>query len=313
MTPYSPSAGTDGSHGSPALPRRLRLSPGQVANDLAAEREGVVVVEGVVIGHAREGGVDLGAAELLGRHLLAGRRLHERRAAEEDRAGAPDDDRLVGHRRDIGATRRAGAHHQRDLRDPARRQLGLVVEDAAEVVAVGKDLVLQRQERAAAVHQVEARQRVLQGDLLCAQVLLHRHRVVRAALDRRVVGDDDALDALHATDAGHDPRPWRLVVVKAVRRQRVQLEERAARVEEPIDPLADRQLAALPVAGDGALVAAGAACAAASVLARRSSTRPCIAASFARNASEAGSMLERRTAMVRRLSPHGRRASVRRA
>ena len=78
---------------------------------------------------------------------------------------------------------------------PGARQVGLVVEDPAEVLAVGEDLVLHRQERAAGVDQVDARQPVLQRDLLRAQVLLHRHRVVGAALDRGVVGDDHALAA----------------------------------------------------------------------------------------------------------------------
>src|SRR5438445_4515787 len=42
--------------------------------------------------------------------------------------------------------RGARAHHDRDLRNPLRRHLRLVEEDPAEVVAVRKDLVLQRQE-----------------------------------------------------------------------------------------------------------------------------------------------------------------------
>ena len=76
---------------------------------------------------------------------------------------------------------------------PARGHRRLVEEDPPEVLAVGEDLGLQRQERAAGVDQVDARQPVLQRDLLRAQVLLDGHRVVGAALDRRVVGDDHAL------------------------------------------------------------------------------------------------------------------------
>ena len=82
---------------------------------------------------------------------------------------------------------------------------GLVVEDPAEVLAVGEDLVLHGQEGAAGVDQVDARQAVLQGDLLGAQVLLDGHRVVRAALDGGVVGDDHALAAADPADAGDDP------------------------------------------------------------------------------------------------------------
>ena len=219
----------------------------------------MLVVERLVVGDARQPGVDRGPAELLGRDVLAGRGLHQRRAAEEDRAGALDDDGLVAHRRDVGAAGRAAAHDQRDLRDPGGGHPGLVVEDAAEVVAVREDLGLERQERAAAVDEVEARQPVLERDLLGAQVLLDRHRVVGAALDRRVVGDDHAGRALDAADAGDDPGARRIVVVQAGRGERAQLEEGGARVDEPVDPLADGELAALAVALDRAVVAAGAA------------------------------------------------------
>ena len=142
---------------------------------------------------------------------------------------------------------------------PCRRHPGLVVEDPPEVLAVGEDVGLEREERAAAVDEVDARQPVLERDLLRAQVLLHRHRVVGAALDRRVVGDDDARRALDPADAGHDPGARRLIVVQAVRRQRAQLEEGRARVEEAVDALADRELAALAMPGDGPVVAARAA------------------------------------------------------
>ena len=196
------------------------------------------------------------AAEVLGRDDLTGRGLHQRRAAEEDRALVAHDDRLVRHRRHVGPAGRARAHHARDLRDALRREVGLVEEDPAEVLAVGEHLVLHRQERAAGVDEVEARQVVLRRDGLRPQVLLDRHRVVGAALDRRVVGDDDALATRDAPDAGHDAGGRDGVVVPvgpgsaavhAVRRQRRELEERAARVEQPVHAVADQQLAAVGV------------------------------------------------------------------
>ena len=55
-----------------------------------------------------------------------------------------------------------------DLRDPEGRQPRLVEEDAPEVVSVGEDLGLEREERAARVHEVEARQPVLACDFLGA-------------------------------------------------------------------------------------------------------------------------------------------------
>jgi len=94
------------------------------------------------------------------------------------------------------------------------------------VLPVGEHLVLLGQERAARVHQVNAREVVVQRDFLRAQVLLDRHRVVRAALDGRVVGDDHALATGDPADPGDDPRRWRVPVVEPVRRERRQLKER---------------------------------------------------------------------------------------
>ena len=184
------------SSGSPAGGRGSIRSQGgagrrrQGGDDFAQDLQRLGVVLGEVVGDAGLAGVDVAAAELLRGHLLPGRRLHQRRAAEEDRPLVADDHGLVAHRRHVGAAGGAGAHHRGQLRDPPRRHRRLVEEDAAEVLAVGEDLVLQRQEGAAGIDQVDAGQPVLQGDLLGAQVLLHRHRVVGAAFDGGVVGDD---------------------------------------------------------------------------------------------------------------------------
>ena len=181
-----------------------RLAVLSVPTIVRARCSACVVVFGEVVGDAREPRVDVGAAELFGGDLFAGRRLHERRAAEEDRAGAADDDRFVRHRRHVGAAGRAGPHHDGDLRDPLGRHPRLVEEDAAEVIAIGEDLGLQRQERAARVDEIDAGQPVLQRDFLRADVLLHREGIVGAALDRGVVGDDEHFAARHAADAGDD-------------------------------------------------------------------------------------------------------------
>ncbi len=187
------------------------------------------VVLGEMIGDAGDRRVHVGAAERFGVDDFAGRSLHQRRAAEEDRALFLDDDRLVAHRRHVGAAGRARAHDDGDLRNVERAHARLVVEDAAEVVAVGKHFVLQRQERAAGIDQVDARQAVLERDFLRAQMLLHRDRKVRAALDRRVVGDDDDFDAVDAADAGDDAGAGRL-------RRRTCRARRAARIPGTASP-----------------------------------------------------------------------------
>ena len=200
--------------------------------------------------------MDLTAAQLLGGDDLAGGRLHQRRPAQEDRPLAAHDDRLVAHRRDVRAARRAGAEDGRDLGDARAGEPGLVVEDAAEVVPVGEDLVLHRQEGAAGVDQVEAGEPVLQRHLLGPQVLLDRHRVVRAALDRGVVGHDHAEPARDPPDAGDPPGGRGASAVHPVGRQRGQLQEGRAGVEQGVDPVAGEELAAGHVPGPGPLTAA---------------------------------------------------------
>ena len=115
------------------------------------------------------------------------------------------DDGFVAHRGNVGAAGGARSHHGGDLRNALARHARLIVEDAPEVIAIGKHVGLQRQKRAAGIDEVDARQVILLGDLLRAQMLLHRHRIVRAALDGGVVGDDRAVLSLHEADTGDDP------------------------------------------------------------------------------------------------------------
>jgi hypothetical protein len=191
--------------------------------------------------------VEVTAAEVLGADVLASGGLHQRRSAEEDRALVADDDALVAHRRHVRAACGARAEHGRDLRDALRREVGLVVEALPEPPHVREQLVLQREVAAARVDEVDAGQAILQRDLLRARVLARRHRVVGAALDRRVVAHDDDLATADAPDACDDPGAGRLVVVHAVRRQRGELEEGRSTVEQALDALARQQLSARDV------------------------------------------------------------------
>ena len=201
-------------------------------------------------------GVHVPAAQVLGADDLAGGRLHQWRPAEEDRALVAHDDRLVAHRGHVGAAGCARAQHRGDLGDAARAHRGLVEEDPPEMLPVREDLVLPGQEGPAGVDQVDAGQPVRQRDLLRAQVLLDRHRVVRAALDGGVVGDHDALPAAHPADPGDDAGPRRRILVHALGRQRRDLQERAAGVEQSLHPVPGQQLAAGHVPGPGRLGAA---------------------------------------------------------
>ena len=118
------------------------------------------------------------------------------------------------------------------------------------MVAIGKHFGLQRQERAAGVDEVHTGQTVLQRDVLRAYVLLDGDREVRPALHRRIVGDDHHFAARDAADACDQSGPRRIAVVHVERRERRELQEGRTGIEQPIDPIADRQLALLAMPFD---------------------------------------------------------------
>jgi hypothetical protein len=80
--------------------RRARLAQRQVmlrwrgprCDDIAHDRQRVLVVLGQVVDHARLARVQIAAAQILGADDLARRRLHQRRTGEEDRALFAHDD-----------------------------------------------------------------------------------------------------------------------------------------------------------------------------------------------------------------------------
>ena len=179
--------------------RPPRLAPVQPRHDPPPDPDRVALVLGEVVGQARGPGVHLGAAERLVVGLLAGRHLHQRRAAEEHLGLLLDHHRVVAHAGHVGAAGGGVAEHQRDGRVLRGRRPGDVAEQLA---ARDEDLLLGRQVRAAGLDQRDRREPVLLGDLRGPEDLLDRPRVRGAALHRRVVGGDHALDALDHADAG---------------------------------------------------------------------------------------------------------------
>ncbi len=216
----------------------------------------MLVVLGQMIDHTGAPGVQLPAAEVLRRDDLTDGGLDERRPAEEDRALVPHDHGLVTHRGNIRAAGGAGSEDCRQLRDALGTHPRLVEEDAAEMLTVGEDLILLRQERPAGVDEVEAGKPVLERDLLRTKMLLHGERQVASALDRRVIADDHHVSSVHEADAGDHARPRHLSPVHPVRGERRHLEKRAAFIEQSRDPLPRQQLAASDVSGARGLGAA---------------------------------------------------------
>ena len=140
-----------------------------------------------------------------------------------------------------------------DLRDAQRRHLRLVVEDAPEVLAVGEDLGLQRQEGAAASRPGRRRAGGSRAAISWARrCFLTVMRVVGAALDGRVVGDD------HAPPG---PRPTPIpVTMPAPGASPSYISQAASGLnsrngvpgsQRRLDALAGEQLAARAMPGDG--------------------------------------------------------------
>ena len=139
----------------------------------------------------------VGAAEVFRRHHFAGGRLHQRRPGEEDGALPFHDDGLVAHRRHVGAARGAGAHHAGDLRDAGRaHSVAWLKKMRPKCSRSGNISAWFGRFAPPRIDQIDAGQPVLARDLLRAQMLLHRDRIVGAALDRGVVADDDAFAPL---------------------------------------------------------------------------------------------------------------------
>ena len=232
--------------------RRSLLAPVQPGHDATADADRVELVEREVVSESRSAGVHLGTAEGLVVGFLAGGHLHQRGTGQEYLGPFPDHHDVVGHAGDVGAARCRVTEDQGDGRDTRRREPGEVPE---HLPAGDEDLLLGRQVRAAGLHQRDHRQPVLQRDLIGAQDLLQRPRIARAALDRRVVGHDDALDTFDNADAGHHARADG--EVGAPCREWAQFQERRVGVDQHFDAFARGHLAAVMVALDVLLAAAG--------------------------------------------------------
>jgi hypothetical protein len=96
-------------------------------------------------------------------------------------------------------------------------------------------------------------------------MLLHRQRIISAALHSRVVGDDHAQPLGDTAHAGDETCGRHWIVVDLVRRKLGEFEERRAGIEQMLHPVAHEELAALDVALTRLYAAA---------LARRLNARP---------------------------------------
>ena len=124
------------------------------------------------------------------------------------------------------------------------------------MIAIGKDLRLERKECAAGVDEIHAGKPVLQRHFLRAHVLLDGDWIVGPSLHGRIVRDDQHLAPGHAADAGDDARRRRIVVVQVPRGEWRELEQRRSWIEQLVDALAYRKLSLLAMPLQVALASA---------------------------------------------------------
>ena len=229
----------------------------QRADDVARLGDRLHLVAREMIGYAGDRAVHLGAAERFAVDDLVDRGLDDLRTAEMNAAVSRGHHDFVRQRRDIGAAGGAFAEHRRDLRNAGSRHPALPVERAAEMVLIGKHLVALRQVGAAAIDQVDHGQAVFERDVLGANVLADGFLEKRAALGGRVVGDDHADHAADGADPGDEAGAGHRVVVEPPGGERREFEKRAERIDQEVDALAHRNLAAVAMALHHAVAAAG--------------------------------------------------------
>src|SRR3546814_11572282 len=119
--------------------------------------------------------------------------------------GSSDLHGLVRHGRNIRPARSAASHDASDLENALCAHLRLIVEDAAEMLAVRKNLCLIRQVRPTRINQINAWQPIFRRDFLRAPALFYRQRIIGAAFHRRTVAHDTYPSPRNAATAPPHP------------------------------------------------------------------------------------------------------------
>ena len=129
------------------------------------------------------------------------------------------------------------------MRNSCGRDDGVVAKDAAEIVFIGKDFILHRQEDAGRIDEVNYGQGAFKSDALGANQLLGGLRKEGAGFYSRIVGDDHARNAGDVTDAGDSPRGGNVspLLVHFVSRPEPDLEKLRVFVKQKTDAFSRRQ------------------------------------------------------------------------
>lgn len=196
------------------------------------------------------------AAEFFGCHRLVGHGFHHIGTGDEHVGGITHHEDEIGHRRRIDVAAGARTHDHRDLRNDtggqhiALEHLGITAEGRHALLDAG----------AARIVDTDDRRAVLQRHVLHFHDLLGMRLRQRAAEDGEVLGEDEHGAAIDRAPTGDDAVAGDTALVHAeiggaVFDEHVELLE-GTFVEEEVDALARRQLAALVLGVDTRLAAA---------------------------------------------------------
>src|SRR5215203_397812 len=237
----------------PEVRGALQVVLGQEGEQVAHVVEAGLLVGRREVGYARSGIVGGRATEVLEGDVLAGDTLYDVGARDEHVARLLDHEDEVRDRRRVYGTTRAGSDDHRDLGHYTRGE-HVAVEDVG-VAGQRDDTLLDA--RPSRVVDPDSGTTRRDGEIHDLADLLRVDFAQGTPEHGEVLGKDADLAPRNLTVARDDPIPEGPVllqaeVVRAVHPVAVQLDERA-RVEQELDALAGRQLAAFSLPLDGLL------------------------------------------------------------
>mmetsp|Transcript_16687 Transcript_16687/g.38301 ORF Transcript_16687/g.38301 Transcript_16687/m.38301 type:complete len:228 (-) Transcript_16687:334-1017(-) len=192
--------------------------------------------------------MNLRTTQIFRRDFFSGSGLDKRWPAQKDCPVSLHNNGFVGHAWYVSAAGRTRPANHCYLRDCLCRHVRLVEKYPSKVFLIGKDSSLLRQKGPAAVYQIDARQIVLQRNLLCTQVLLDCDRIVGPAFDRGIVGNHHAKLTGNHSDSSDNSATRNPVHVSGKSRE---FQERGSGIAQCLHPVPWQEFVSLEVAFDG--------------------------------------------------------------
>ena len=175
------------------------------------------------------------AAQLFGGNFLPNGGLHQRGPGKKQSA-AVGHQHVIAHHRQIAAAGNAHAHNRRNLCNAHCRHHSVVAEHAAEVVSVGEDVFLKRQEHAGRVDEINRRDTILNRDVLSSDNFLCSRGEESAGFYGGIIGDDHYQAGVNAREPGHHTRRGRTAPIFVHAEGGVDAEfEECARISQKIN------------------------------------------------------------------------------